>query len=101
MTASGVARRCRTASPSKSPSTSRAMSFPSRAEDHALIVSSFRKVKKQMQTVSRVYDTYAQANQAVSDIEAAGVPSSEISLVANKYVSDKYENVETVSKAGA
>ena len=54
-----------------------------------------------MQTVSRVYDTYAQANQAVIDVEAAGVPSSEISLVANKYVSDKYENVETVSKAGA
>lgn len=53
-----------------------------------------------MQTVSRVYDTYAQANQAVIDIEATGVPASEISLVANKYVSDKYENVETVSKAG-
>lgn len=54
-----------------------------------------------MQTVSRVYDTYAQANQAVRDIEAAGVPSSEISLIANKYVNDKYDNVETVSKAGA
>ena len=53
-----------------------------------------------MQTVSRVYDTYAQANQAVSDIEGAGVPSSEVSLVANKYVSDKYDNVESVSKAG-
>ena len=53
-----------------------------------------------MQTVSRVYDTYAHANQAVQDIEATGVPSSEVSLVANKYVSDKYENVESVSKAG-
>jgi hypothetical protein len=54
-----------------------------------------------MQTVSRVYDTYAHANQAVQDIEATGVPSSEVSLVANKYVSDRYENVESVSKAGA
>ena len=53
-----------------------------------------------MQTVSRVYDTYAQANQAVVDVEAAGVPATEVSLVANKYVSDKYANVETVSKAG-
>jgi hypothetical protein len=53
-----------------------------------------------MQTVSRVYDTYAHANQAVQDIEATGVPSSEVSLVANKYVSDNHENVESVSKAG-
>ena len=37
----------------------------------------------------------------MQDIEATGVPSSEVSLVANKYVSDKYENVESVSKAGA
>src|ERR1700744_3937880 len=53
-----------------------------------------------MQTVSRVYDTYAHANQAVQDIEATGVPSSEVSLVANKYVRDNHENVESVSKAG-
>src|ERR1700761_9670184 len=54
-----------------------------------------------MQTVSRVYATYAHADQAVQDVEATGVPASEVSLVANKYVSDKYENVESVSKAGA
>jgi hypothetical protein len=53
-----------------------------------------------MQTVSRVYDSYAQAHAAVNAIEAAGVPASEISLVANKYVSDKYADVENVSKAG-
>ncbi len=52
-----------------------------------------------MKTISRVYDTYAQARNAVGAVEAAGVPSSEVSLVANKYVSDKYENVEDVSKA--
>ena len=52
-----------------------------------------------MKTISRVYDTYAQARNAVGAVEAAGVPSSEVSLVANKYGSDKYENVEDVSKA--
>lgn len=52
-----------------------------------------------MKTVSRVYDTYSQAESAVREIEKAGVPSSQVSLVANKYVSEKYSNVEDVSKA--
>ena len=52
-----------------------------------------------MKTLSRVYDTYAQARAAVSGLEAAGVPTSEVSIVANKYVSDKYANVTDVSKA--
>ena len=50
-----------------------------------------------MQTYSNVYDSYAQAEQAVTALEAAGVPSTDISLVANKYVSEKYANVENVS----
>src|SRR5471032_2070225 len=50
-----------------------------------------------MKTVSRVYDTYAQARNAVVAIEAAGVPSSAVSLVANKYVSEKYAGVNEVS----
>jgi len=54
-----------------------------------------------MQTVSRVYDTYSQAQAAVTAIEAAGVPAAEVSLVANKYVSEKYADVDDVSKAGA
>jgi hypothetical protein len=53
-----------------------------------------------MQTVSRVYDTHSQARDAVNAIEKAGVPSSEISLVANKHVSDRYADVDDVSKAG-
>ena len=53
-----------------------------------------------MQTVSRVYDTHVQAREAVNAIEKAGVPSSEISLVANKHVSDRYADVDDVSKAG-
>ena len=40
-----------------------------------------------MKTLSRVYDTYGQASQVVTDLRAAGVPDSEISLVANKHVS--------------
>jgi len=50
-----------------------------------------------MKTVSRVYDTYAQARNAVTAIEAAGVRSGEVSLVANKYVSEKYAAVNEVS----
>jgi len=53
-----------------------------------------------MKTVSRVYDTYPQARNAVAAIETAGVPSGEISLVANKYVSEKYAEVDDASKAG-
>lgn len=52
-----------------------------------------------MKTVSRVYDTYAQARQAVSALESAGVPSKDISLVANKYVSADYADVDEVSDA--
>src|ERR1700759_5584258 len=34
-------------------------------------------------TISRLYDTYADAQRAVQGLESAGVPHSEISLVAN------------------
>ena len=52
-----------------------------------------------MQTQSKVYDSYAQAERVVRDLETAGVPSSDISMVANKYVSDKYANVEEATPA--
>ena len=39
-----------------------------------------------MKTVSRVYDTHADACAAVAALEEAGVPSKDISLVANKCV---------------
>ena len=54
-----------------------------------------------MQTFTRVYDTYSQAERAVADLEAAGVPSSDMSLVANKYVSEKYDDVDEVSGAAS
>lgn len=50
-----------------------------------------------MQTFSKVYDNYGQAQRTVQDLEGAGVATSEISLVANKLVSDKFDNVDTIS----
>lgn len=50
-----------------------------------------------MQTFSAVYDSYAQAQSAVGELESAGVPSGDISLVANKYVSAEYADVDEVS----
>ena len=50
-----------------------------------------------MQTHSRVYDTYAQAERAVRDLEKAGVPPQDISLVANKHFSEKYAELEETS----
>jgi uncharacterized membrane protein len=50
-----------------------------------------------MQTITKVYDTHSHAQRALAELERSGVPTSEISLVANKYVSEKYENVEEVS----
>jgi hypothetical protein len=40
-----------------------------------------------MKVVTRVFDSYAQAREAVRALEAAGIPSSSVSLVANKHVS--------------
>ncbi len=53
-----------------------------------------------MATITRVYDTYSHAKQTVTDLEAAGVPGGEISLVANKHVSDQYADVDETSAAG-
>jgi hypothetical protein len=54
-----------------------------------------------MKTISRVYDTYSHARSAVADLEAAGIPSGEISMVANKYVSSEHADVDDVSKPAA
>jgi hypothetical protein len=53
-----------------------------------------------MKTLTRVYDSYGQAQSVVTDLEAAGISSANISLVANKYVSEQYENVSDASSAG-
>jgi hypothetical protein len=48
-----------------------------------------------MQTFSKVYDSYAQAERVVSDLENAGVPYADISLVANKHVRTDRKTVES------
>jgi len=50
-----------------------------------------------MKTMSKVYDSYSQAQKAVDELERAGIRAEDVSLIANKYVSDKYENVEDIS----
>jgi len=52
-----------------------------------------------MKVVTRVFDSYAQAREAVRALEAAGIPSSGVSLVANKHVSAQHADVDDVSDA--
>jgi uncharacterized membrane protein len=52
-----------------------------------------------MQTITKVYDRYEQARQAVNALEAEGIPPADISLVANKQVSDKHADVDDASSA--
>ena len=53
-----------------------------------------------MSVTTRVYDNYNQAKTVVSRLEEAGVPSADISLVANKNVSSEYESNKNKSEAG-
>lgn len=50
-----------------------------------------------MTTICRVYDSYAQARAAVDAVERAGIPTADISIVANKHVSAEHADVEEVS----
>ena len=43
-----------------------------------------------MITICKVYNSYAQAREAVKALESSGVASSDVSLVANKYVSREH-----------
>lgn len=45
-----------------------------------------------MKTVSRIYDSYAQARAAVDAVEKAGVPSSDLSLIVSKHPGDGHEH---------
>jgi hypothetical protein len=49
-------------------------------------------------TISRLYDSYAQATQAVSNLETAGVPPGDISIVSNN--SDNWYSENTARTAG-
>ena len=54
-----------------------------------------------MSTITRVYDSHGQAQKVVANLENVGVPSSDISMVANETVSRNHANVENASEAGA
>ncbi len=41
-----------------------------------------------MPTITKVYESHWRARNAVSDLEAAGIPSSKISILANKNSAD-------------
>ena len=53
-----------------------------------------------MQTLTKVYDRHERARQVVSDLEREGIPSSSISLLANKSISEQHADVENTSEAG-
>jgi hypothetical protein len=50
-----------------------------------------------MKTITKVYDSYGQAREAVAALEASGIPAADISLIANKYVSSQYADVQEAS----
>jgi uncharacterized membrane protein len=54
-------------------------------------------------TIARLYDSYEHASSVVSDLEVAGIPQSDISLVANdkKHTGTSSTNTETATGAGA
>lgn len=53
-----------------------------------------------MRTLTKVYESHDVARRVVNELETAGFPSSSISLLANKSVSDQYADVEDASEAG-
>jgi hypothetical protein len=54
-----------------------------------------------MQTITKVYETYEKARDAVNELESAGIPMSSISVLANREVSQKYGDVDEATEAGA
>ncbi len=48
-----------------------------------------------MKTITRVYDSYNQARQAVADLENEGVRPADINLIANKYVCEETEGLDS------
>lgn len=50
-----------------------------------------------MTTFSRVYDSYEQAHQAVQDLEAIGVPSGDISIVASQTLRESTMDADDIS----
>ena len=54
-----------------------------------------------MQTITKVYDTYEKAHQAVDAFESAGIPMTPISVIANREESKKHVEVSEMSEIGS
>lgn len=57
-----------------------------------------------MQTITRAYDTYKKARGAVNELESAGIPMSEISVLANHRVGEQwgdFDGLEQGTEAGS
>jgi hypothetical protein len=52
-----------------------------------------------MKTINKVYESYAQAREAVMALEQAGIAGNDISLIANKHVSREHADVTDASDA--
>jgi hypothetical protein len=55
---------------------------------------------KIMQTLTKVYERHELARQVVNELEIAGIPGASISLLANKNISDQYDDVDNANDAG-
>ena len=53
-----------------------------------------------MQTITKVYETYDKARSAVGDLETAGIPIADISVLANQEASQGYDDVDQETEAG-
>lgn len=53
-----------------------------------------------MKTVTRSYESYAQARAAVEAIEEAGIPSSDVSLIGSEHVGSEHEPSDAATGAG-
>jgi hypothetical protein len=54
-----------------------------------------------MQTITKVYETYQQAREAVIELESVGIPMANISIMANRDASPEFVNVDEETEAGA
>jgi len=54
-----------------------------------------------MQTITKVYDTYDKARSAADELESGGIPMSKISVLANRYESEKFGEIERTTELGA
>ncbi len=53
-----------------------------------------------MQTITKVYDTYSKARSAVDELETAGIPMSEISVLANRDESETFGEIKKTTEVG-